>query len=86
MTSHYLALLLHVVNILFLKVLFLSSAILTEIYRSLLDPPDRKLDHYRFVRPKKSGYPESSPGRNVAHANILLPKQTTKLTHSLKSQ
>jgi hypothetical protein len=50
MTSDYLALLLHVVGILGLKIFFRSLAILTEFYRSLLDPPDRKLDHDRFVR------------------------------------
>jgi hypothetical protein len=86
MTSDYLALLLRVADILGLKILFWSSAILTEIYRSLLDMPDRKLDHDRFVRPIKNGYPERYPGSNMAHVNILLPKQTTKLTHSLKCQ
>jgi hypothetical protein len=86
MTSDYLTLLLRFADNLGLKILFWSSAILTEIYRSLLDMPDRKLDHDRFVRPIKNGYPERSRRSNMAHASILLPKQPTKLTHSLKCQ
>jgi len=38
MTSVYLALLLHVVDILGLKIMFWSSSILTEIYRSFFYP------------------------------------------------